>query len=118
MKFVADENVEKAVIEELRRSGHDIVAVRDVLRGAADDVVLQFANTEDRILLTNDTDFGQMVFQLRLATRGIVLIRCSSEASQSKIKALKYLLKFHEKKLAGHFTVVSEHQIKIRPLAV
>lgn len=100
----------------LRQLGHDVLSVSENLSGSIDDRVLETAVKEKRVLITNDTDFGEIVFLQKKITAGIVLMRFASEELDKKIETLKHLLKHHSGKLYGHFTVVNERQIRIRPL--
>jgi hypothetical protein len=61
MKFIADENISRLVIERLRTAGFDVVAVRDLAPGISDRDVLKTATAEERIVLTEDRDFGELV---------------------------------------------------------
>lgn len=116
MKFLADENVEWPIVSRLRQLGYDIKAIKEISAGTDDEVVLQLAMKEDRILLTNDMDFGRLVLHQKKDSAGVVLMRFSQESSVQKIKVVEHLFKFHSEKLAKHFTVISEDQIKIRPI--
>jgi predicted nuclease of predicted toxin-antitoxin system len=62
MRFLADENVSRHVIERLRNAGHDVTAVAETRAGASDEEVLNAADADGRILITEDRDFGEMVF--------------------------------------------------------
>ena len=62
MRFLADESCDFAVVRALREAGHDVAAVRELSLGVADDVVINLAVRENRILLTEDKDFGQLVY--------------------------------------------------------
>ena len=73
--FVADENVETEVVDAIRDLGHEMTYIGDTASGAEDDAVLQLALARGCILVTNDKDFGELVFQQRRATAGVVLIR-------------------------------------------
>lgn len=117
MKFLADENVEWPIIVQMRQWGHDVLSIKEALPGKEDDAVLALSQKETRILLTNDLDFGRIVIHQKKNSPGVVLMRFDSEASNQKIKALGHLLQHHSEKLMGHFTVISEKRIKIRPLA-
>jgi len=76
MRFLANENIPAAVVIALREGGHDVVSVKESMRGADDRVVLARAQTEQRVVLTCDTDFGELAFRSRLpAECGVVLIR-------------------------------------------
>jgi len=76
MRFLANENFPLEAVNALRAAGHDTVWVREDAPGVADDLVLDRAVREGRILLTFDKDFGALVFRRGAkASRGIVLFR-------------------------------------------
>lgn len=62
MRFLADENVSRMVIERLRASGFDVISIGETRSGAPDKYVLEAADAEDRILITEDHDFGELMF--------------------------------------------------------
>ncbi len=63
MNFVADENIETSIIERLREDGHQVLSVAEMEPGILDDEVLDRANQASALLLTNDKDFGELVFR-------------------------------------------------------
>lgn len=63
MRFLADESVDKPIIERLRLDGHSIGAVAEVSPGIDDDLVFGWADAEGVLLLTADKDFGEIVFR-------------------------------------------------------
>lgn len=70
MKILADEGVDRPIVELLRQSGHQVWYVAELEPGISDNVVLDLANRERAILLTADRDFGELVFrQGRLTNR-------------------------------------------------
>ena len=75
MHFLADESCDFAVVRALRAVGHDVKAVAEVALGATDEVVLELALHERRVLLTEDKDFGQLVFAAATSTSGVIFIR-------------------------------------------
>ena len=75
MKFLIDRCAGKVIADWLRAAGHDVVEARDALRSGADPgdrVLLEWAKAESRVLLTIDTDFGQLVFLEQAAHCGLV----------------------------------------------
>ena len=70
MRFLADENVSRLVIERLRAGGFDVASVGDMTPGAQDNDVLRAADIEGRILIREDHEFGELVIRQRLAVRG------------------------------------------------
>ncbi|MGK4003669.1 DUF5615 family PIN-like protein [Sorangium sp. So ce1036] len=108
-----DERTGPRVARWLRDQHHDVVSVYEDARGLDDADVLAMAVREDRILITNDTDFGERVFRARQPHRGVVLLRLADERSLSKVAALKRLLAHHAADLSGSFVVVGEASIRI-----
>src|SRR5258708_39167215 len=74
MRFLADENVSRFVVEQLRAAGFDVTAIGATSSGVSDAAVLATAKREGRILITEDRDFGELVVRQRLGVRGIVLL--------------------------------------------
>ena len=90
-KLLIDEDLSPAVAQRLRdEDGIDAVAVRDRGRlGATDNDVLEYAFTEDRILVTFDKDFGELAFRSGLpASSGIVLFRISVSNPMSAVNGV------------------------------
>ena len=108
MLFLVDECTGPTVARWLRTLGHDVFSVYDEARGSMVEELLSRAVTEDRILITNDKDFGELVFRERWPHRGIVLLRLDDERAADKIAALERLLVHHAERLAGRFVVVTE----------
>ena len=84
MRFLADESCDFAPVRALHAAGHDVVAVSEVARGAEDSVVIELARSEQRVLLTEDKDFGQLVFAAARQSSGVVLLRWPVSARGSR----------------------------------
>jgi predicted nuclease of predicted toxin-antitoxin system len=87
MKFLADENMDVAIVERLRQDGHQVWYVVEMEPGIPDDEVLALANREGAILITADKDFGELVFRLRYLATGIILISNSITIVSSLISS-------------------------------
>ncbi len=85
-------------------------------RGAVDSEVLQTAFAEERILLTEDKDFGELVYRLHQPAYGIVLLRFEIAERSWKIHRLQELLANYAERLRGHFVVLEARKFRIRPL--
>ena len=59
MILLADEGVDKPIVDQLRSSGFDVHYILETDPGSVDEDVLRIANEESRILLTQDKDFGE-----------------------------------------------------------
>lgn len=81
-----------------------------------DDSVLTRAFSEGRVLITEDKDFGELVYRLKKPAVGIILIRISVEKRTSKWPQTKKLIKEFGDRLKGHFVVVEENRFRFRKL--
>jgi predicted nuclease of predicted toxin-antitoxin system len=74
--LLADENVHPDVVDALRAQGKDIVSVHDEkLTGQPDVAVLRRARELARVVLTHDSDFGQLAVQAGEPIVGIIYLR-------------------------------------------
>ena len=76
MRFLVDECTGPAVARWLHRQNHEVFSVYDEARGMGDDDVFQKAYAENRVLITNDKDFGEKVYREKRPHRGIILLLC------------------------------------------
>jgi predicted nuclease of predicted toxin-antitoxin system len=116
MNFLVDECCDTALVNVLRTNGHDVVYVLENLKGATDDEVLEHAHSENRILITEDKDFGELVYRLRRSADGIILLRFDVIERSQKIPRLLDLIQNEGDRLAGSFVSLDVDKIRIRPL--
>jgi len=75
VRLLADEGCDDSVISTLRGLGHDVLSIRETSRGATDEEVLALAVADQRALLTEDKDFGQLVLSALAASTDVILLR-------------------------------------------
>jgi len=114
MRFLIDENFPYSAVERLRRSGHDVVAVRDGIRGAPDEDVLAKSRMENRVLVTADKDFGEMIFARRDLAAGVLLVRSRTSRPAAKVDLAVRAIDDLGERLAGSFVVVGEGGTRVR----
>ena len=93
-------------------NGHDVFSAYDQSPGETDDNLLHRAVAEDRIVVTNDRDFGELIYREGREHRGVVFLRLHDERTPNKIRMLTQLLTRHTDDLSGRFVVVSETQTR------
>jgi predicted nuclease of predicted toxin-antitoxin system len=116
MRLLADECCDAVVVAGLRADGHDVFYVMETARGADDRVVLQTAADQQRLLLTEDKDFGELVVRLALPAYGLVLLRMNPADSAGKLARLREVLLHEGHRLASSFVVVDQNKVRFRPL--
>ena len=116
MRFLADESCDAAVVEALRGAGHDVRSVADTMRGATDAAVLATALLGGRLLITEDKDFGEIVFAARTRAIGVLLLRYPSSARAGLPRAVLDAVAAHSAELPGSFAVIGPAGVRITPL--
>ncbi|MHB8338567.1 MAG: DUF5615 family PIN-like protein [Ignavibacteriaceae bacterium] len=116
MKFLVDENVGFTIVKYLRDLGFDTKFVSELFPSCDDIFIMETAYQEKRIIITNDKDFGYLIFRSSLQALAIILLRFNDESPTLKINAINTILSLPEEKVLNHFIVASEDKIRIRPL--
>ena len=81
IKFLADVNIEKPLVDYLSKQGYDIIWMPDYNCEMSDEDLLQLANEENRIFITNDKDFGDLIFLQKRLSAGTILFRVKDQKS-------------------------------------
>jgi predicted nuclease of predicted toxin-antitoxin system len=118
VRLLADENIHADLVGWLRSAGHDVVYAAESLSGDPDEVLLEIACREERILVTDDKDFGELVFHRRLVSQGILLIRLSSPRIEERLKRLAEVWSAIEPHLVGRLVVLGDKKVRIRPITL
>jgi predicted nuclease of predicted toxin-antitoxin system len=114
MNFVADESLDFPIILTLRKNKHFVFSIAEKSPGIDDEEVLKIAYNSKSILLTQDKDFGELVFRLQKAHYGIVLFRLSGIDPYTKAKLCLNVITDFAEKIPCSFTVVYKDFVKIR----
>lgn len=114
MKLLADESVDRPIVERLRQESYQVWYVAEMEPGVSDNVVLNLANREGTVLLTADKDFGELIFRQRRMTRGVILVRLAGISPVLKAEIVASALVAHGDEMEKAFTVVTPGAIRIR----
>ena len=116
MRWLADECVDAGLVSRLRGAGHDVSYMAEMSSGASDADVLRQAESETRLLLTEDKGFGDLVFRLRLPVPGILLLRVDPDQHLLKWNRLEAAIARFGERLFGRHLVIEETRFRSRPL--
>ena len=114
MNILVDESVGKSIVDALRQNGHSVLYIAEFAPSIDDEAVLYQANLNCALLLTEDKDFGELVFRQGLPHIGVVLIRLSGLSLQAKATSVLTVLANYEDELLEAFSVISPGRVRIR----
>jgi uncharacterized protein with PIN domain len=110
---MADESCAGPVIRALREAGHDVIAIAESARGASDETVIERAFNEQRVLITEDRHFGELVYACGRSAAGVVFVKFSSRARHAKPAAVVEAVAKLGVRLHGGFTVVEPGRVRL-----
>ena len=114
MKFLLDVCADSVPVREaLVNLGHDVLSAREHCPHASDEALLALAREEERVLITEDKDFGELVFLRGLPHPGIV--RLSGMTPIERGDALRALIERHGAAMReGAIIVVTGSRVRVR----
>ena len=115
LRFLVDVNVGIAVAGSLRDSGHDVTFAGDVNCRMPDTDMLSLAYSERRIILTMDTDFGELVYHSRQPHAGVLILRMPGANRDEKIRVVQEIVSRYGDQLPSRFCVYRQGRLRIRP---
>ncbi len=120
MRFLADMGVSQQVVEWLRTKGHDAVHLRDEgLQRLPDSEIFQKAAREQRIVLTFDLDFGEILAASAGQIVSVVLFRLRNTRADFVIQRLDDVLKQSSTELLqGAIILVEDSRHRVRKLPI
>jgi predicted nuclease of predicted toxin-antitoxin system len=113
MHFLADESCDFAVVRALRAAGFDVLSVSESTPRAEDSEIIELALREERILLTEDKDFGRLVYSHGQETLGVISLRFPTVARRRISKDVVNLVKQQGERLTGSFITIQPGRIRI-----
>lgn len=114
MNLVADEGVDRPIVDRLREEGHDVLYITELQPGMDDEDVLARATSAQAVLLTTDSDFGELAFRQRRLHTGVILLRLAGLTNETKAEIVAEVCRTRGEELAGAFSVISPGQLRIR----
>ncbi len=113
LRFLADESCDFAVVRALREAHYDVVAVSEVMHRSDDRSLIEQASREKRILLTEDKDFGWLVFASHADSSGVILIRFPGNVRKTLGQVVRQIVDERGENLLGAFIVVQPGYVRI-----
>lgn len=114
MRFLANENFPRPSIHLMRGKGFEVESIAESHSGISDKEVVQIAQNDDLIILTFDSDYGEIIIRHGLIEPpSVVYFRFKGSNPLFASQRLNDMLK-QDIPLVGYFTVVEEDNIRQR----
>ena len=115
-RFLVDESCPRAVVDALRADEHDVVYAADSNRRADDTVLVALAQSEDRVIVTEDFDFGELLIRRQLKAPGAMVLYLPRLSPEERATRLMSVLSLPKIVLVDRLTIVSARRVRQRPL--
>jgi predicted nuclease of predicted toxin-antitoxin system len=116
MKILADENLNGLFIADLRRAGYEVLSIREELGGIADPEVAALASGANALLITEDKDFGELIFAYQTVKITIVFLRYRKAELEMMRRQLQQAIEFCKEKEGHFFITIARGKIRITEL--
>ena len=118
MRFLANEDFPAPSTAVLREAGHDVKCIQEDRPGISDEEVIGIARSEERVILTFDKDYGEIIFKYgSVDPPAVIFLRYRGpDPSQAARFVIDLLAKGTE--VEGRFTVLEEEGIRQRKYGV
>jgi predicted nuclease of predicted toxin-antitoxin system len=111
LTVVADESVDFRLVIHLREIGVDVFSIHEQRPSVDDKEVLSIAFDRNALLITEDKDFGELVFRFRLPHKGILLIRVNHS---QRFAEIANSIKHNYDRLHDKFSVIDDRSLRIK----
>jgi predicted nuclease of predicted toxin-antitoxin system len=116
LRLLADENISPVIAAALDAAGYEVRTVVAAMPAAPDDQVMDLAITEDRVLLTEDKDFGELVFRHGRRPPGVIRLALPGRTPSEKAARLCEVLAGDGDAIVGRVVVVELDRVRSKAL--
>lgn len=115
--FIADEHIPLPSILLLRKAGYRVLSIGEEYPSVDDDCILELADREELVIITNDKDFGELIFKNEIPfSAGLIYCRLY----RFRPDEIAELVLYHINEFAAEFerklTVISRSKFRQRAL--
>lgn len=113
-RFIVDVGVGRNVEQVLKNAFLDVKSMWDVDPKAKDITILELALKEERIIVTMDKDFGELVFNGRIKHTGVLLLRLDYANGEEKALIVNSIIESYLTELKGNFCVYQNGKFRVK----
>ena len=114
LKFILDVGVGSRVWQYLTANGYDAKFITAINPSMSDSDILFIAESESRMVITMDKDFGELVYHSGKAHKGVLLLRLEDAMGEEKAAVMQFILDNFKHEIEGKFCVFKNGRLRIR----
>jgi predicted nuclease of predicted toxin-antitoxin system len=114
--IVADENIDQSIIDYLRYNNKTVLSIREELPGISDIKVIDKAASEKALILTEDKDFGELIFSHGLKGCSVLLLRYKAANDHSFLGRILKAIQHYEINTGHYFYTVTPKNVRVRSI--
>ena len=114
LKFLIDVGVGTGIEKYLREEGYDTKTVRDIDPCMEDEKIIRTATSENRLVVTMDKDFGEMVYHFSMKHCGVLLLRLEDANGTEKLQVIRHIMEKYSSQIKNCFCVFQNGRLRIR----
>ncbi|MBZ0201467.1 MAG: DUF5615 family PIN-like protein [Ignavibacteria bacterium] len=113
--IIADENIDRRLIEKLRSMNYEILSIKEEFKGIEDLKIIELTKAQKGVLLTEDNDFGEWVFAHNIKGFTVIFLRYGNReeyerVEENLINILKTVIPVNDDK----FITITKNKIRTR----
>ena len=113
-RFLVDVGVGKGIERYLREEGYDTKDVRDIDLRMEDEEIIRIDVKENRMVITMDKDFGELVYHSSMEHSGVLLLRLEDATGTEKLRVVKHIMKNYSDRTKNCFCVFQNDRFRIK----
>ncbi len=116
LSLLADENIDQRLVSSLRLAGISVYSVAESSTGITDEEAMRLSEDLGALILTDDKDFGEIVFRKQRSCPGVVLLRLAGVDYSRKADQVIQVINRYGSEMIGKFVVITAERVRIRKL--
>ncbi|MDZ7690990.1 MAG: DUF5615 family PIN-like protein [Balneolaceae bacterium] len=114
--IIIDENVDQWLIDKLKNYTTDLISIREDYPGISDHEVIKIAKSNKGLVITEDKDFGELIFSYNIRGCSVILLRYGKSDFMQIEKNVFKALQYYEKNPDHFFITITSKKIRIRKI--
>jgi len=116
IKFIADENIDRYLIEYLRSKNFNIFSIYEENPGISDFDILELATKSNSVIITEDKDFGEWIFAHKKKSLGVIFLRYNYKDVEIIAHSIEKVLLNLKNSIFNKFVVITIKKVRVRDI--